>query len=183
MEIVMALHGYRSKQNGRRSGSLKYSDANGIHTNRVLFIFALLLQGCSLSPISWNVWGPINQRHGLAVSGYDVVAFHTERIAIQGEKLFTFRWKGVEWRFASAENRKLFSSDPARYAPQYGGYCAYSVSKGITFYGDPEHWLLEQNRLFFFFNGFTRKLFHEKIHDGIIERADANWKGTFPDAP
>lgn len=146
-------------------------------------ILTLMLQGCSLSPISWNMWGPINESSGVAVSGYDVVAFRSDGAATEGSEEFNFLWKDVEWHFASQENRDLFSGNPVYYAPEYGGYCAYSVSKGITFYGDPEYWVLENDRLFFFFNDYTRTKFKDGIGDGIIERADANWTDNFPDVP
>ncbi len=153
---------------------------------RKIFLFCMLtimLPGCSLSPMSWNMWGPVNKRSGVAMSGYDVVAYRTDGSASKGSEKFTYRWKDAEWRFASEENRKYFSGDPARYAPEYGGYCAYSASKGITFYGDPEYWEIRDDRLFFFFNNYTRSSFDEEIDDGVIERADANWKHAYPEMP
>jgi YHS domain-containing protein len=59
---------------------------------------------------------------GVAIKGYDPVAYHTEGKAVKGKSAFTFNWNDARWYFASAENRDLFSSNPERYAPQYGGY-------------------------------------------------------------
>ena len=146
-------------------------------------LLALMLQGCMPSPMSWKIGGTINERAGVAVAGYDVVAYRTDGTATKGDEKYFYRWMDTEWQFASAENRRRFSDDPARYAPEYGGYCAYSASKGITFYGDPEYWILKDNRLFFFFNDFTRRKFVEGIDGDIIEQADAHWAKSFPEMP
>jgi YHS domain-containing protein len=60
--------------------------------------------------------------NGIAIKGYDSVAYHTEGRAVKGNKNFSYKWNDAEWYFASAENRDLFAANPERYAPQYGGY-------------------------------------------------------------
>jgi len=60
--------------------------------------------------------------NGIAIKGYDPVAYHTEGRAVKGNKNFSYQWNDAEWHFASAENRDLFAASPDRYAPQYGGY-------------------------------------------------------------
>lgn len=60
--------------------------------------------------------------NGIAIKGYDPVAYHTEGRAVKGNKNFSYKWNDAEWYFASAENRDLFAANPERYAPQYGGY-------------------------------------------------------------
>ena len=59
---------------------------------------------------------------GVAIKGYDTVAYHTEGRAVKGSNAFSQRWNDAKWYFASAENRDLFAADPERFAPQYGGY-------------------------------------------------------------
>jgi len=59
---------------------------------------------------------------GVAIKGYDTVAYHTENRAVKGNRQFSYEWNDAKWYFASAENRDLFAADPGRYAPQYGGY-------------------------------------------------------------
>ena len=59
---------------------------------------------------------------GVAIKGYDTVAYHTENQAVKGSRQFSYEWNDAKWYFASAENRDLFAADPGRYAPQYGGY-------------------------------------------------------------
>ena len=59
---------------------------------------------------------------GVAIKGYDTVAYHTEKRAVKGSRQYTYKWNDAKWYFSSAENRNLFAADPERYAPQYGGY-------------------------------------------------------------
>ena len=69
---------------------------------------------------------------GVAIEGYDPVAYFKVEKAVEGKKEFSFKWSGAKWLFSSEENRELFKSDPLKYAPQYGGYCAYAVVGGNT---------------------------------------------------
>jgi len=75
---------------------------------------------------------------GVAVAGYDPVGYFTEGKPVKGSKDITLQHEGATWRFASAENRAAFEADPAKYAPQYGGYCAYAVAKGSTAKAEPD---------------------------------------------
>jgi hypothetical protein len=81
---------------------------------------------------------------------------------------------GANWRFASAENRDRFAADPERYAPQYGGYCAYAVSEGTTADIDPEAWKVVDGKLYLNLSKDVQKLWEQDI-PGYIEKADANW--------
>ena len=65
---------------------------------------------------------------GLAIDGHDAVAYHLDHRAVKGQSQYRYPWHGAIWSFANAENLKRFSAEPARYAPQYGGYCAYAVA-------------------------------------------------------
>ncbi|HCA57523.1 MAG TPA: YHS domain-containing protein, partial [Blastocatellia bacterium] len=77
---------------------------------------------------------------GLGLRGYDAVAYFAVNSAVKGNAQFEYVWNGVKWHFSSEENRKAFQQNPEKYAPQYGGYCAYAVSKNYTADGDPEAW-------------------------------------------
>ena len=59
---------------------------------------------------------------GIAIQGYDTVAYHTENRAVKGKSAFSFKWNGAVWHFASTEHRALFAASPDRYAPKYGGF-------------------------------------------------------------
>ena len=86
-----------------------------------------------ISPLAWG-HAEINTPafSDEAINGFDAVAFHTQNKAVKGTEVHLHRWKGADWKFASAENLRLFKEDPAQYAPQFGGYCAFAVSKGFT---------------------------------------------------
>ncbi len=99
----------------------------------------------------------------VAIKGYDPVAYFTESKAIKGSPTYSHHWLGAEWHFASAENRDLFVADPARYAPQYGGYCADGVSFGtVTTNIDPQAWRIIDGKLYLSYDpgaadGFEKK--------------------------
>lgn len=85
----------------------------------------------------------------LAIKGYDTVAYFTQNMAVEGSPKYTYRWLGATWQFASAKNRDLFAKEPARYAPQYGGYCADGVSFGtVTTNIDPKAWRIIDGKLY-----------------------------------
>src|ERR1044071_1281653 len=68
-------------------------------------------------------------KNGIAINGYDPVAYFTENAAIQGSSDYSYEWNGNTWQFKNAANRDMFKSDPGKYSPQFGGYCAYGVSE------------------------------------------------------
>jgi YHS domain-containing protein len=111
---------------------------------------------------------------GLAVRGTDVVAYFTEGRPVTGQAAFAHDWNGATWRFASAANRDLFAADPARYAPAYGGFCAYAVSEGYTAPIDPAAWRIVEGRLYLNYDRAIQRSWERDI-PGRIARADANW--------
>jgi YHS domain-containing protein len=118
---------------------------------------------------------PVNQdRKGLALHGYDPVAYFTDGKPVAGTSEHTFEWKGATWRFASAEHRERFAADPERYAPQYGGYCAKAVSENQTADVDPEAWKIVDGKLYLNYSPKVQALWEQDI-PGRIARADANW--------
>lgn len=110
----------------------------------------------------------------VAVSGHDPVAYFTQGKPVMGDKSFTATWKGAEFRFASAANRDRFKADPARYAPQYGGYCAWAVSQGYTASADPAVWKIVNGKLYLNYNAEVGRKWATDI-PGHIAKADANW--------
>lgn len=85
----------------------------------------------------------------VAIKGYDPVAYFVEGKATQGSGEHSYRWLGATWHFSSAKNQELFMSDPSRYAPQYGGYCADGVSFGtVTTNVDPRAWRIIEGKLY-----------------------------------
>jgi len=109
-----------------------------------------------------------------AASGYDVVAYFTENRPVEGSSDFTARHEGATWRFSSAANRDLFVADPAKYAPQYGGYCAYAVAQGSTASTVPEAWKIVDGKLYLNYSTGVQRRW-ESQQSGYIEPAITNW--------
>jgi hypothetical protein len=85
----------------------------------------------------------------VAIKGYDPVAYFTDNRAEQGSQKYSYKWLDAIWYFTSAEHRDLFKSNPLKYAPQYGGYCADGVSFGtITTNIDPKAWRIIDGKLY-----------------------------------
>ena len=111
---------------------------------------------------------------GLAIDGYDPVAYFTDSRPVKGTSRFTFEFEGATYRFASAANRDLFAKDPGKYIPQYGAFCAYAVSRGYTADTDPLAWKIVDGRLYLNYNAGAQKKWEEDIA-GNIRKGDANW--------
>lgn len=110
----------------------------------------------------------------IAVQGYDPVAYFTEGKPVKGTKTFATTWNGAEFRFASAANRDAFKANPEKYAPQYGGYCAWAVSQGYTAKGDAKHWKIVDGKLYLNYNTSVQKKWEGDI-PGFISAANTNW--------
>ena len=111
-----------------------------------------------------------------AAGGYDVVAYFTEARPVVGSASFQHAWKGANWRFASAAARDAFAADPERYAPAYGGHCAWAASQGYRASGSPHAWRIVEGRLFFNYDARVHRLWEGNI-PGFVESADRNWPG------
>lgn len=111
---------------------------------------------------------------GIAIHGFDPVSYFTEGEPTLGSPAYSYTWEGAEWHFASEANRDLFAQDPDRYAPEYGGYCAFAVSRGGTADIDPDAWSIVDDRLFLNLSPFVQRRFELRL-DHNIEQADENW--------
>ena len=109
-----------------------------------------------------------------AIQGYDPVAFFKESKPVIGKKEFTYSWNGASWYFSIQENLEAFKADPERYAPQYGGWCAYGTAEGHKSPTQPETWTIVDNKLYFNYNLEVKKLW-TKNQKGLIEQANRNW--------
>jgi YHS domain-containing protein len=123
----------------------------------------------------------INERR-LAIQGYDPVAYFTEHKAKEGDKSINANYQGVTYYFASEENKKLFSSAPGKYEPEYGGWCAYAMgAKGEKVEVDPETFKIINGKLYLFYNKFfnnTLKTWNKDEPD-LKKKADSNWSSFF----
>lgn len=110
----------------------------------------------------------------LAVGGFDPVAYFKQGKQVEGSKSFELKHKGATWRFANAENLAAFKADPAKYAPQYGGYCAWAAANGYTAKGDPKYWKVVNGRLYLNYNGDIQAKWEKDI-PALVAKGDANW--------
>ena len=110
----------------------------------------------------------------VAVGGYDPVAYFTDGRAVRGATQFRITHQGYEYRFASAEHLAAFRANPARYLPQYGGYCAWAVSQGYTAAGNPNNWRIVDGRLYLNYNSEIQMRWEQDI-PGHIRDANGNW--------
>jgi hypothetical protein len=116
-----------------------------------------------------------NNSGGLGAKGYDVVAYFTDGKAVKGIPQFTHEHGGVKWQFASAENREMFRADPAKYAPQYGGYCAYGMALGGLYDVQPDKaWSVVDGKLYLNKDAGVKQTWLKDV-PGNIGSADANW--------
>ncbi|MEM6491973.1 MAG: YHS domain-containing (seleno)protein, partial [Pseudomonadota bacterium] len=119
----------------------------------------------------------VNQgSRGLAIEGYDPVAYFTQQAAVEGDDAFETEWNGATWRFASADHLATFEADPERYAPQYGGYCAYAAARDYIAQVDPEAWSVVDDKLYLNFSRGIRRSWERDI-PGQIAAGDRNWPG------
>src|SRR5579872_7326843 len=111
---------------------------------------------------------------GLAIDGYDPVAFFTDGKPLKGSAAFERRHDGVVWRFRNGGNRAAFAERPDIYMPRYGGYDPVGVARGVAVAGKPNVWLIASQRLFLFYDPADRQKFTgDAVH--FIATADRKW--------
>ncbi len=116
----------------------------------------------------------VNSATGKAINGYDPVAYFTENMPVEGKAQHTFVWKGATWLFASVGNKARFIASPEKYAPQYGGYCAFAVSYGSTATTVPEAWAIVDGKLYLNYSLGVRRRWNTD-QKGYISKANKNW--------
>ena len=136
----------------------------------LLLVLSLLLtpQAFALDKINTTFFG------NLAIEGYDPVAYFTESRPVEGSKQYQLEWMGANWRFSSAENLELFKTNPKKYAPQYGGYCAYAISQNTDAGIEPEQFTVHEGKLYLNYNRSINKKWLKDKEAYIID-ADKYW--------
>jgi YHS domain-containing protein len=144
-------------------------------------LFAALLSSCGLmkgesgAEAKSEGVDPIYKfASGLALKGYDPVAYFNDGRAEMGSSEFGYEWRGATWYFVNENNRDLFMHDPEAFAPQYGGYCSWAVSHGYTAKGDPEAWKIVDGKLYVNYNKDVQEKWSQDI-SGCIKKGDENW--------
>ena len=135
----------------------------------ILVVVTVLVAGSALAA------GPINiSRSGVAIGGYDAVAYHTMGKAVKGSPKFTTYWMHAAWHFANARHRDMFDVDPEKYAPAYGGYCAYGIAFGLKMRIDPKAWRIVDGRLYLNQTVDVQRAW-EQDSFYYIEQGDKSW--------
>lgn len=111
---------------------------------------------------------------GKAIKGYDPVAFFKESKAVKGADSLSYQWKAATWLFSSRENFEAFKGSPEKYAPQYGGYCAYGLSQGHKAPTETGTWTVTNDKLYFNYNSKVKELWI-KDQQSLIQVADEKW--------
>ena len=145
-------------------------------TLKLLAVFLLLLfttlHASAKTPVS-------SSKNGVAIDGYDAVAYFTLGKAVLGSEKFNHTWQGASWQFVTEEHRDKFAAEPEKYAPQYGGYCAYAMSDGGFAAGDGERWRIVDEKLYLNNNWLAQKLWEREVPENIRD-ADGHWPKLKP---
>lgn len=113
-------------------------------------------------------------KSGTAIQGYDAVAYFKEGKAVIGNEQFSFKWNDANWNFVNQQNLDSFKLSPVKFAPQYGGYCAYGMSEGHKAPTDPNAFTIVNDKLYLNYNPKVKELWN-KNQAKRIEDADKNW--------
>lgn len=136
----------------------------------------VLLIACLIAPAMVFAADPVYTGffNNKAVGGYDPVSYFTEGKPVKGNKRFQINHKGADWYFSSQDNLEAFSKAPEKYAPQYGGYCAWAVGHDITAKGDPLQWSIVEDKLYLNIDADIKaQWLKDKEH--WIKQGDKHW--------
>ena len=122
---------------------------------------------------------PVAATEGVAISGYDPVAYFTDGGPVVGSQTYSADWHGAEWWFETEENRTTFLSAPDRFAPQFGGFALESVANGNGFAGNPEVFKILEGRLYLSRSPKSQSLWLRNP-DGYIRAAEQAWAASCP---
>ena len=118
---------------------------------------------------------PVNTNwRGLAIKGYDTVAYFELCVPQAGSGDYELEWEGATWRFSTAEHKAKFGANPEKYAPQYGGYCAWAVSNDYTAPVDPEAWKIVEGKLYLNYSHKVKANWEKEMAKNI-RKADGFW--------
>lgn len=140
--------------------------------HRLVTILIALAVVTPLPALAAPIWTGILGTEA-AVGGYDSVSYFAGT-PVLGSDAFTTQYKGATFKFANAKNMATFKADPARYAPQYGGHCAWAAGNNYRFAGDPKVWKIVNRKLYLNYNRSVQEKW-EKDTPGLIAKGDANW--------
>ena len=137
-----------------------------------LLLLSTLIMALSLSA---HAKGGVNTNaNGVAIKGYDPVAYFVSAKAQKGQAAFEHIHKGNKWHFANQQNKQAFIANPSAYLPQYGGFCAFAASKNSIAPVDPKAWTIRDGKLYLNYSISVREIWTPDIEENI-KIADQNW--------
>ena len=148
----------------------------------LFFLFALLINSTYAQDQSGLRKKQFNLSDGVAINGYDPVAYFTSNKAVKGSKENALVQEGVTYYFSSAANKEEFKKNPAKYEPSYGGWCSYAMgAKGEKVDIDPKTFKIVDGKLNLFYNKFFNNTLTDwnKDETNLKKKADANWSKTY----
>lgn len=152
----------------------------GMPTRRSLLLIGALALFTSTAtwaapPVNTLKGGIFGGRTEVAILGHDPVAYFTDGKPVKGQEAFTHEWMGAKWQFASAAHLAQFKANPEKYAPQYGGYCAYGVSQDNLVSIEPDKFKILDGKLYLNYNADVQEKWL-KDPAGFIKQADAKFQ-------
>lgn len=132
-------------------------------------------QAVAAPPINTLTGGLFGGRSDVAIRGYDTVAYFTQGKPVKGEDAYVHEWMGAKWKFASQAHLDLFKASPEKYAPQYGGYCAYGVAQGALVKIEPDQWRIVDGKLYLNYDADVQAKWAKDV-PGFIKSADGRFQ-------
>ncbi|MCY4305923.1 MAG: YHS domain protein [Aestuariivita sp.] len=145
------------------------------YSRRIFSIITLLIAG-QVMLLNYSVANSpmVFSNNDVAINGYDPVAYFIEGKPVKGKVEYAVEWKGATWLFSDMDNQSRFEMSPSEFAPQYGGYCAYAVSRGYTAMTVPEAWRIVNNKLYLNYSLGVRRIWEKNTAENI-RKANKNW--------
>ncbi|MBY5836236.1 YHS domain-containing protein [Rhizobium leguminosarum] len=133
-----------------------------------------LAAALTLSFASVGYSAEIFTTNGVAINGYDPVAYFTDHKPVKGSNKYAATYQGATFHFASAAHRDAFTANPGHFAPQYGGYCAFGTAQGHKASTEPQAFTVVDKKLYLNYNDSVLKTWRQDV-SGYIKKANANW--------
>lgn len=143
-----------------------------LNTVRLLVGAILLSAALTTASLAQEIFTKGNS--SLALEGFDAVSYFVSGKPVAGQANLSTQYKGVTWRFASADNLAAFKANPRKYAPQYGGHCAWGTARGYAVRGDPKVWRIVSGKLYLNYNRSVQNKWNRDIN-GYISKGNRNW--------
>ncbi len=141
-------------------------------TASLIFSNAALAETPPVNTLKTSLFGG---RTDTAINGYDTVAYFTVGKPVKGLDNLTTEWMGAKWKFSTAGNLELFKASPEKYAPQYGGYCAYGITQDSLVKVEPDQFTIRDGKLYLNYDADVQRTWL-KDAAGYIKQADAKFQ-------